>query len=59
MLLLASDVAKLSFYSTSYKRMAFNEHLLELFISKLALDPTLIKSHPNYENLRRHGIIAA
>jgi DDE superfamily endonuclease len=47
------------FSMSSYKRMAFNDHLLELFISKLALDPTLIKSHPNYENLRRHGIIAA
>jgi len=44
---------------SSYKRVAFNDQLLELFISKLALDPTLIKSHPNYENLRRHGIIAA
>jgi hypothetical protein len=47
------------FSMSSYKRIAFNDHLLELFISKLALDPTLIKSHPNYENLRRHGIIAA
>jgi Transposase DDE domain len=47
------------FSMSSYKRMAFNDHLLELFISKLALDPTVIKSHPNYENLRRHGIIAA
>lgn len=47
------------FSMSSYKRMAFNDHLLELFISKLALDPTLIKSHPNYEKLRHHGIIAA
>jgi len=50
--------ATVPFSMSSYKRMAFNDHLLELFISKLALDPTLIKSHPNYENLRRHGIIA-
>jgi IS4 transposase len=47
------------FSMSSYKRVAFNDHLLELFISKLALDPTLIKSHPNYEKLRHHGIIAA
>lgn len=51
--------ATVPFSMSSYKRMAFNDHLLELFISKLALDPTLIKSHPNYENLRCHGIIAA
>jgi hypothetical protein len=47
------------FSMSSSKRIAFNDHLLELFISKLALDPTLIKSHPNYENLRYYGIIAA
>ncbi|MFM7450677.1 MAG: IS4 family transposase, partial [Leptolyngbyaceae cyanobacterium] len=38
--------------------VAFNDHLLERFISELDLDPTLIKSHPNYENLRSYGIIA-
>lgn len=27
-------------------------------MSELLLDPTLIKSHPNYENLRSYGIIA-
>lgn len=43
----------------SYQRRAFNDHLLERFISKLDLDPTLIKSHPNFENLRSYGIIAA
>jgi hypothetical protein len=47
------------FSMTSYKRVAFNDHLLERFISKLDLDPTLIKSHPNFENLRSYGIIAA
>lgn len=47
------------FSMASYKRFAFNEHLLERFIDQLELDPTLIKSHPNYENLRSYGIIAA
>jgi Transposase DDE domain len=35
------------FSMTSYKRMAFNDHLLSRFISMLELDSTLIKSHPN------------
>jgi hypothetical protein len=48
-----------SFSMASYKRFAFNDHLLERFIDHLELDPTLIKSHPNYENLRSYGIIAA
>jgi hypothetical protein len=47
------------FSMASYKRVAFNDHLLERFISKLDLNPTLIKSHPNYQNLRSYGIIAA
>jgi hypothetical protein len=42
----------------SYQRLAFNDHLLERFIAALDLDPTLIKSHPNFENLRSYGIIA-
>jgi hypothetical protein len=43
----------------SHKRAALNEHRLERFISMLDLDPTLIKSHPNYENLRAYGILTA
>lgn len=46
------------FSVASYKRVALNDHLLERFISMLDLDPALIKSHPNYENLRSYGIIA-
>jgi hypothetical protein len=46
------------FSMASYKRVAFNDHLLERFISKLDLNPIWIKSHPNYENLRAYGIIA-
>lgn len=48
-----------AFSMASHKRIAFNDHLLERFISKLDLNPTLIKSHPNYQNLRSYGIIAA
>lgn len=46
------------FSMSTYKRVAFNDHLLERFICQLELNPTLIKSHPNYENLRSYGIIA-
>jgi hypothetical protein len=46
------------FSMASYKRFAFNDHLLERFICQLELDPILIKSHPNYENLRSYGSIA-
>lgn len=48
-----------AFSMASYKRVAFNDHLLERFICELDLNPTLIKSHPNYPNLRSYGIIAA
>lgn len=48
----------LSFPMASYKRVAFNDYLLERFICQLELNPTLIKSHPNYENLRSYGIVA-
>jgi hypothetical protein len=47
------------FSLASYKQRAFNEHLLELFISKLALRADLIKNHPQYDYLRNYGAIAA
>lgn len=47
------------FSMASLKRRALNDHLLNLFISKLALSPRAIKSHPNYESLRSYGVIAA
>lgn len=47
------------FSLASYKQRAFNEHLLELFISKLALQADLIKNHPQYNYLRNYGAIAA
>jgi hypothetical protein len=43
----------------SIKRRALNEHLLERFISKLELEPSAIKSHPNYQTLCNYGVIAA
>lgn len=47
------------FSLASYKQRAFNEHLLELFISRLALRADLIKNHPQYDYLRNYGAIAA
>ncbi len=42
----------LSFSIASYKRLALTEPLLDLFISMFELEPTLIKSHPNYPTTR-------
>ncbi|MBA3441373.1 MAG: transposase [Pyrinomonadaceae bacterium] len=47
------------FSLASWKQRAFNEQLLDVFISKLALEPTVIKSHPQYDYLRTYGAIAA
>jgi hypothetical protein len=47
------------FSLASRKQRAFNEHLLDEVISKLALEPSLIKNHPQYEYLRTYGAIAA
>ena len=46
------------FSMSTYKRLAFNDHLLSRFISMLDLDSTLIKSHPSYDSLRSYGSIA-
>lgn len=46
------------FSMASCKRRALNYHLLERFIDKLDLDPTLIKSHPNYLELFDYRAIA-
>ena len=48
----------LSFSIASYKRLALNEYLLDLFISMFDLEPTFIKSHPNYQSLLAYGAIA-
>lgn len=47
------------FSMQSQKCLAFNEHLLDCFISKFDLDRTLIKSHPAYPELRKYGAIAS
>ncbi|PSB48570.1 IS4 family transposase [Cyanosarcina cf. burmensis CCALA 770] len=47
------------FSMANVKRCALNDHLLDIFISRLDLEPTLIKSHPNYQSLRSYGTIAA
>jgi len=47
------------FSMASWKQRQFNERLLELFIEKLALDPTWIKNQPCYDELRAYGAIAA
>ena len=52
------DLQPQSFSMASYKRLALNGHLLERFISMLGLDPTLIKSHPNYDLLLQYGSLA-
>ena len=47
------------FSLASWKQRAFNEHLLDEVISRLALEPTVIKNHPQYDYLRSYGAIAA
>ena len=49
----------LSFSIASFKRLALNQHLLDVFIEMFELDPTLIKSHQNYQNLLDYGAIAS
>ena len=47
------------FSMASAKRRALNQHLLERFIANLDLEPSVIKSHPNYSTLCDYGTIAA
>ena len=47
------------FSLASWKQRTFNEHLLDVFISRLALEPTVIKNHPQYDYLRTYAAIAA
>jgi hypothetical protein len=46
------------FSMASQKRLELNNYLLERFMTELGLDQTLIKSHPNYQKLCCHGVIA-
>ena len=54
-----TETAPLSFSMASLKRLALNEHLLDLFIDLFELEPTLIKSHANYRKLLDYGAIAS
>jgi DDE superfamily endonuclease len=47
------------FSMASWKQRQFNERLLDLFIERFALDPTWVKNHPSYDELRTYGAIAA
>lgn len=47
------------FSVASWKQRNFNERLVETIISKLDLEPTRIKNHPRYEEIRTYGAIAA
>jgi hypothetical protein len=47
------------FSMASWKPCQFNERLLDLFMEKLALDPTWVKNQSCYDELRTYGAIAA
>ena len=47
------------FSMASWKPCQCNERLLDLFMEHLALDPTWVKNHSCYEELRAYGAIAA
>jgi DDE superfamily endonuclease len=47
------------FSMASWKQRQFNERLLDLFMEKLALDPTWVKNHACYDELKTYGAIAA
>jgi DDE superfamily endonuclease len=58
-LLASTDQAPQVFSMASWKQRQFNERLLNVFIEKLALDPSWVKNHPCYDDLRVYGAIAA
>jgi hypothetical protein len=47
------------FSMASWKQCQCNERLLHLFMEKFALDPTWVKNHACYDELRSYGAIAA
>jgi len=47
------------FSMASWKQCQFNERLLDLLMEKFALDPTWVKNHACYGELRTYGAIAA
>jgi hypothetical protein len=57
--LAAAEQSPQVFSMASWKQRHFNERLLNLFIERLALDPTWVKNQPCYDELRTYGAIAA
>lgn len=51
--------AEMVFSLSSIKQRYFNEHLMDLLISNLDIEPSVIKLHPQYHYLRDYGAIAA
>jgi hypothetical protein len=47
------------FSMASWKQCQCHERLLDLFMEKFALDPTWVKNHACYDELRTYGAIAA
>jgi hypothetical protein len=47
------------FSMASWNQRQFHERLLDLFIARLALDPTWVKNQSSYDELRSYGAIAA
>jgi hypothetical protein len=47
------------FSMASWKQRQLNERLLDVFIEKFALEPSWVKKHPSYDELRSYGAIAA
>src|SRR5215468_2301009 len=47
------------FSMASWKQCHFNERLLDVFMEQFALDPTGVKNHACYDELRTYGAIAA
>ena len=47
------------FSMASWKQRKFNERLIDLVIEELALNPSWVKNHPSYDELRAYGAIAA
>jgi len=58
-LLAQTDESPQVFSMASWKQRHFNERLLNLFIEQLALDPSWVKNHPSYDELKAYGAIAA
>jgi DDE superfamily endonuclease len=54
-----TDQSPQVFSMASWKQRQFNERLLDLFMERFALDPTWVKNHPYYDELRTYGAIAA